>query len=42
MIVLAILACFLLAGSVALQFTIYLYLKSLVKTPWYYKENRYL
>jgi hypothetical protein len=42
MMVLACIACILLAGSVALQFTIYLYLKSLIKTPWYYKENRYL
>jgi hypothetical protein len=42
MIVIAVVACVLLAASVAMQCAIYLYLKTLIKTPWYYKENRYL
>jgi hypothetical protein len=42
MIVCMIIIALLLAASVAMQFTIYLYLKSLIKTPWYFKENRYL
>jgi len=42
MIAVGVCACVLMAASTVMQFAIYLYLKSLVKTPWYYKENRYL
>jgi hypothetical protein len=42
MIVFYIIWTLLLALSTAAQVVIYLYLKQLVKTPWYYKENRFI